>query len=281
MENSHRSRRSFIRSMSFGSLFLLSGEWVKLNAADVYQLRSKVRLRFAVASDAHYGQPKTDFEGMLQQCLTYINHFHEKNALDFCVINGDIIHNDSSFLPLAKQKIEQLNMPWMVTRGNHDMVSGDTWQSIFQMPLNHDRVIKKSALILGDTSNEKGTYLSPDLVWLKEKLDTYVQLDSVFLFLHIPQAMWTKNAVDTPAFFELIDQYPNIRAVFHGHEHDQDGIIRHKQIPFFFDAHIGGSWGTAYHGFRVVELLNDNTFLTYMMNPTEKINEEKIEKTRS
>lgn len=277
MENHSNSRRSFIRNLSFGSLFLLSGQWVKLNAEEVYGLRKKVRLRFAVASDAHYGQPKTDYDDLLQKCLTGINRFHENNTLDFCVLNGDIIHNNPSFLPLAKQKIEQLAMPWFVTRGNHDMVNGDTWQSTFNMPLNHDSVVKNTALVLGDTSNEQGTYLSPDLVWLKEKLDAHTKLDSVFIFLHIPQALWTKNAVDTPAFFELIDQYPNIKAVFHGHEHDQDGIMRHKQIPFFFDAHIGGNWGTEYHGFRVVELMNDNSFLTYMMNPTEKMKEDKIE----
>ncbi|MNR19566.1 hypothetical protein D3C85_1363640 [compost metagenome] len=43
-------------------------------------------------------------------------------------------------------------------------------------------------------------------------------------------------------------------------------------IPFLFDTHFGGNWGTSYKGFRVVELLKDNSMLTYLMNPTEKIN---------
>jgi hypothetical protein len=43
-------------------------------------------------------------------------------------------------------------------------------------------------------------------------------------------------------------------------------------IPFLFDSHFGGNWGTNYKGFRVVELLKDHSMLTYLMNPTEKIN---------
>ena len=97
----------------------------------------------------------------------------------------------------------------------------------------------------------------------------------IFLFLHIPQAPWTPNSVDTPAFFNTIKGYPNLRAVFHGHEHDQDGFRTESAIPFIFDAHVGGNWGTPYRGFRVVELLKNNSFVSYMMNPSEKLKEEK------
>jgi hypothetical protein len=120
--------------------------------------------------------------------------------------------------------------------------------------------------ILLDSSNEKGEYLSPDLVWLKESLEGLKKQKQVFIFVHIPQAKWTKNGIDTPAFLELLDKYPNIKAVFHGHEHDQDGVKMHGKIPFYFDAHIGGNWGTAYKGFRVVELNQDGSLVTYMLN---------------
>jgi hypothetical protein len=36
---------------------------------------------------------------------------------------------------------------------------------------------------------------------------------------------------------------------------------------------MGGNWGTPYKGFRVVEVLKDGTLQSYMMNPTQKINE--------
>lgn len=268
-----QSRRSFLRNISFASVFLLGGGIRNLSAAEVYRLRKKVALRFVVASDSHYGQPKTDFDGMIEKIIGQINSFHNNHPLDFCVINGDIIHNEKPLMPLAKKQIEKLTMPWYVTRGNHDMVSTDYWKEVWGTPVNHDVVIKKKGIILGDTSNEEGKYLSPDLVWLKQTLDKHQQHKQVFLFLHIPQAKWTANGIDTPAFFELIKQYPNLKAVFHGHEHDQDGVKMSNDIPFFFDSHIGGSWGTAYKGFRVVELMDDGSLVTYMMNPIEKMNE--------
>ncbi len=268
-----RSRRSFIRNISVASLVMLTGRLSQLSAAEVLALRQKVKLRFVVASDAHYGQPKTAFDEMLNQLIAAMNHFHRDAPLDFCVVNGDIIHNESQFLPLAKKQLDQLTMPWYVSRGNHDMVTDSFWKETWGIPLNFDTVIKQQAIIIGDTSDEKGIYLSPDLVWLKEKLDLHRDKSQVFLFLHIPQAKWTANGIDTPAFFDLIQHYPNLKAVFHGHEHDQDGVKMHGSLPFFFDSHIGGNWGTPYKGFRVVELMEDGSLVTYMMNPVIKMNE--------
>jgi predicted phosphodiesterase len=267
------NRRFFIKNISCASALLLGGGIETLSAADVLARRKKVKLRFVVASDSHYGQPKTDFDGFLKTITDQINAFHQQNPLNFTVINGDIIHDDKTWLAASKAKIDNLTMPYYVTRGNHDRVTAEHWQSVWKIPLNHDVVVKKNAVILGDTSNEEGKYLSPDLVWLQSRLEAHKNRKNTFLFLHIPQAKWTANGIDTPAFFELIKKYPNIRAVFHGHEHDQDGVKMVDKLPFLFDSHIGGSWGTPYKGFRVVELMKDNSLVTYMMNPTDKLNE--------
>lgn len=266
------SRRHFIKNISFATALLVGGGVKFLTASEVHELKAAVKLRFAVASDGHYGQAKTQFDEFFSTITQQINGFHQQNRLDFCVINGDIIHDDKELLLKAKQKIDQLTMPYYVTRGNHDKVSPEHWESVWKTPLNHDVVIRKNAILLGDTSNEKGEYLSPDLKWLEEKLTAHRKLEHTFIFLHIPQAKWTANAIDTPAFFELLKKYPNVKAVFHGHEHDQDGVKMKDNIPYLFDTHFGGNWGTSYKGFRVVELLKDNSILTYLMNPTEKIN---------
>lgn len=266
------SRRHFIKNISFATALLVGGGIKFLTASEVHELKAAVKLRFAVASDGHYGQAKTQFDEFFSTITQQINGFHQQNRLDFCVINGDIIHDDKELLLKAKQKIDQLTMPYYVTRGNHDKVSPEHWESVWKTPLNHDVVIRKNAILLGDTSNEKGEYLSPDLKWLEEKLTAHRKLKHTFIFLHIPQAKWTANAIDTPAFFELLKKYPNVKAVFHGHEHDQDGVKMKDNIPYLFDTHFGGNWGTSYKGFRVVELLKDNSMLTYLMNPTEKIN---------
>lgn len=274
MKNQHSfSRRDFVKNISFASAFFAGGGFRSFSEQEVNILKDQVVMRFAVASDSHYGQPDTPYEAMMDTIIEKINLFHGSNPLDFCVMNGDIVHDEKSFLPLAKKKLDGFRMPYYVTRGNHDKCSPDFWQNVWSMPLNHKVVVKDSVVLLGDTSNEQGTYVSPDLAWLASQLEANKMSKNVFLFLHIPQAKWTKNGIETPEFFKLVKQFPNIRAVFHGHEHDQDGVQMVGKLPFLFDSHIGGSWGTPHKGFRVVELLANGTVLTYLMDPTIKRNE--------
>lgn len=272
----NNSRRNFLEKFTISSLAILSGSQTSIKANDFFDFQKKPKLRFVVASDGHFGQPKTDFNGLFDNAISQINKAHLAKPFDFAVINGDIIHDKKEYLREAKAKLDLLKMPYYVTKGNHDMVSDEYWQSVWQMPVNHHVKLKNSSILLATTSNEKGQYLSPDLDWLKTALDDSQRQKHCFIFIHIPQAKWTANAIETPAFFELLKSYKNIKAVFHGHEHDQDGIIMQNGLPFIFDSHIGGNWGTKYNGFRVVELMKDNTLITYMMNPTEKIKEELI-----
>lgn len=267
------SRREFIKGMSSASLVLLGGSVIKLSPLEAASLKKGSSLRFIVASDGHYGQPGTEFDAFQETLISHVSDFHKANPLDFCVINGDIIHDGKDLLPPAKAWLDKLPVQYFVTKGNHDQVSDEHWKEIWKMPVNHDVRINGNVILLGNTSNEKGEYLSPDLEWMKAKLDANKKTKNVFIFLHIPQSKWTKNGIETPAFFELLKQYKNVRGVFHGHEHDQDGVKMVDTIPFMFDSHIGGSWGTSYRGFRVVELVKDNSILTYIMNPTEKINQ--------
>lgn len=263
------NRREFLKSLGLSSAMLISGEAFSSN--DFLKSRKKVVLRFIVASDVHYGQPKTEFEAMTQRFIEQANLIHKTQKVNFCVLNGDLIHDKPEYMSQVKSKFDQLTLPYYVTKGNHDMISDKAWETIWKMPVNHTETIKGNALIFATTSNEKGEYLSPDLDWLKTQLDAAKNHKNTFLFIHIPQAKWTANGIETPAFFDLLKNYPNIKAVFHGHEHDKDGIKIHNNLPYIFDAHIGGNWGTAYRGFRVVEVMKDNSILTYMMNPTERI----------
>jgi len=262
-------RRNFIRAIS-GSLLLLSnGSIVRAGSlAD-----KKVVFRFVVASDGHYGEEQTDFINYYKNIVQSINAFHSDNPLNAVVINGDIIHNIPSFLPDAAQELKQLQVPFYVTRGNHDRVPADVWQSTWNMPLNHSVVIQDQVFLLGDTSNEQGKYLTPNMDFFSRHLKEYKSAKNIFIFLHITPVKWTENAVDGTDFQKLILQHNNIRAVFNGHDHDQDNVKMLGKIPFLFDGHFGGSWGTDYQGFRVVELLEDNSIHSFIMNPSVKLND--------
>jgi len=271
-QNLAESRRKFIKNVSFASVLFLTGGMKSLSAAEVFQLRNKVKLRFVVASDIHYGQAKTPFDDNINTAIQQINQFHHEHHLHFCVMNGDLIHNDKSFMPQIKTKLDGLKMRHYVTRGNHDMVSLEEWEQVWETPTHHDAVINNNALIFGDSSNEKGEYISPNLDWLENKFIEHQHQKNILLFIHIPQIVTLPSGINTPSFLSLLKKYKNIKAVFHGHDHMQDTAKVIEGMPFIYDSHVGGDWGTTYHGFRVVEIMKDNTLVTYMMNPTTKMN---------
>jgi len=265
-------RKEFLRLAAPAFLLLANGKIVKAHNYFLSEENKKVKLRFVVASDGHYGQPETDYANYYADTIKHINDTHAKNPFSFCVINGDIIHDDKNFYPAAKKALDNLHMKYYVSQGNHDHVMADEWQAIWNMPVNYDFSQDNNSFLIGTTSNEKGEYLCPDVKWFSEKLEEHKSQQNVFIFIHINPGKQTKNAVDCPELFDVFAKYKNIRAVFNGHDHDEEGIKMKNNIPFVFDAHFGGNWGTAYRGFRIVELMKDNSVHTYIMNPAEKIN---------
>ncbi len=267
-------RRAFVKYASSLAIIFANGN--VLSAVDLASeewLKGKVTLRFVVASDGHYGQQNTEYEKYFETLVNHINIEHAKNPFAFCMINGDIIHDDKKHFPAAKAALDKLKVKYYVSQGNHDHVNPAEWESIWSMPVNLDFSIKENTFLIATTSDEKGTYLPPDVKWIAGKLGQHKQQKNVFIFIHINPGKLTKHAVDSPELFAILARYKNVKAVFNGHDHDEEGIKMKENIPFIFDAHFGGSWGTTYRGFRVVELMKDNTVLTYIMNPLEMINE--------
>ncbi|MBN8575483.1 MAG: metallophosphoesterase [Cytophagales bacterium] len=265
------ARRKFLKGFTLTSAYLLAGGYQSLSATEVFGKQKKVVLRIAVGSDSHYGQPDTEFDQYIREFVAHINTFHKKLPIQACVLNGDLIHDQPDLMAQLKPQVEKLLVPYYVTQGNHDRVSAQHWQQIWNVPLNYEKIFGNNVLIMMSTSNEKGEYLSPDLEWLGNKLRQH-QKKNVFLFLHIGQQKWTTNSIDNPAYADLLPKHSNVKAVFHGHDHDQDGEKMLGNTPHLYDSHIGGSWGTPYKGFRIVEVLKDNSVQTYMMNPVSEIN---------
>jgi len=266
-------RREFLSISVPAFLLLANGDLLRIPESLPRQNKQKRLLRFVVASDGHYGQPNTDYINYFSTVVNRINEEHAKDPFDFCMINGDIVHDDKNHYPAAKLALDKLAMKYYVSQGNHDRVTPLEWKMVWDMPVNFDFKIKRNSFLVATTSNEKGTYLCPDLKWLDESLHKHRKQDNIFIFMHINAAGQTKHAVDCPEMFEILKKYKNVRGIFNGHDHDEDGIKTRENIPFIFDAHFGGSWGTSYRGFRVVELMKDDSILTYILNPFERINE--------
>jgi predicted phosphodiesterase len=266
------NRLKFIKTASAVAILLANGKWLYGNDMKLGEWeKRKVKLRFVVASDGHYGEPNTAYETYFDTLVKRINEEHAKKEFEFCVINGDIIHNDKKYFTPAKAALDELQVKYYVSQGNHDHVNAAEWESVWSMPVNHDFVIGKNTFLILTTVDEKGTYLCPDLDWLKARLKAHEQQQNIFIFMHINPAKLTANAIDCEPLFDLLAKQKNVRAIFNGHDHDEEGVKTKNNIPFLFSAHFGGSWGTSYRGFRVVELLKDNSVATYMMNPVESL----------
>ncbi len=265
-------RKEFLQRSVPAFLLLANGNILKAEEQMAPFLKKKKRIRFAIASDVHYGEPKTAYAAFLKTAVENLNQEHRKDPFQFCMFNGDIVHDDPKFYPEVKDALKQLQAPYHVTIGNHDRVTPAQWEQIWAEPVNYHFKIGNTVFLAAATSNEKGKYICPDLTWMEQQLKKHRKAKNIFIFIHINPAKQTTHAIDCPEFLSMLKKYKNVRAVFNGHDHDEDGIKTKEGIPFIFDAHVGGSWGTAYRGFRVVELLEDNSVLTYIMNPAEKIN---------
>lgn len=272
-------RRKFIRLASPLTLLLANGTLVR--AANTWydqENRKKVLLRMAVASDGHYGQKGTPFDEYYATLIQRINEEHARNPFHFTVVNGDIIHDDPTFFPAAKKWLDQLAMPYYVSQGNHDHCTPEEWQRIWSMPVNHSFSLARQSFFLATTSNARGDYLCPDIRWLDEQLSLHAQ-QQAFVFLHINPAGTGDHAVQCPEWDDLIARHKHIRAVFNGHDHMQDTVLMRGSLPFVFDGHFGGNWGKPYRGFRIVELWKDQSLVSYIMDPHQKMNDTRLYQT--
>jgi hypothetical protein len=158
------------------------------------------------------------------------------------------------------------------------MVDNDTWEKTWNIPWNHSFEKNDTGFLILNTADEKGEYGCPDLEWTKERLALYQSKKHLFVFMHITPFKWTPGGIDCAELVELFNKQSNLRAVFHGHDHDQDNVKENKGKYYFFDSHIAGNWGTAYRGYRIVEILNSGKILTYQMNPSlmQKVNDKAI-----
>lgn len=272
-------RREFLSAGTIAYLLLANG---KIERANDYLRsagqRAKARYRFVIASDGHYGQPDTPYQEYFSTLVERINEEHAAGPFAFGVINGDIIHDDKKHFTAAKKALDDLKVRYYVSQGNHDLVTAAEWERTWQMPVNLDFRMGADSFFVITTSNNKGEYLCPDMNWLQQKLEEHRLQENIFIFMHINPGKLTKYGVDCVPLFELFSRHKNIRAIFNGHDHDEDKIKSRAGIPFIFDGHFGGNWGTDYRGLRIVERLEDNTIVTYLLDPYKKINEDRLEK---
>ncbi|WP_447640757.1 MULTISPECIES: metallophosphoesterase family protein [Chitinophagaceae] len=270
-----KSRRKFIKQTLTGTfLGTVASLPIASFAAPAPNLQMisniKPRLRFAIASDGHYGQPNTPFVETHEHLVYWLKEEHRNQPLDFIIINGDLVHDRPDLLPEVKTKyFDRLPVPYYTIPGNHDHADTALWKSVFGYADNYSFQKNNIGFVLANTSNTKGAYIAPDNQFLEKELTKMSALPVVLVILHIPPHIWVPENdffVDAPDTIALLHHFPNVKAVFHGHDHNLDSVFYTTKLPHFFDGHFGGNWGTNYKGYRIVEIAEDNSIHTFQVN---------------
>jgi len=243
----------------------------------------KHKLRFALVSDGHYGQPNTEYDQFYSNMVGWMQKEHKENHLDFVIVNGDLVHNRPDLLPKVKTTyLEKFGVPFYTIPGNHDFADAAIWKSVFGYEDTYTVDKGDIGLVFANTADTQGKYVCPNVNFLKASFEKFKDKSIVFVILHIPPHQWTPEDktifVDCPEVIELMHSYPNIKAAFHGHDHSQDGVKYTNKLPHLFDSHFGGDWGTDYKGYRIVEVDLDNKIGTYQVNASQnpKLNSTKL-----
>ena len=266
------SRRYFLELGIKGVITIGAGNMLQSFTSQNFILPAPdaIQLRFAIASDGHFGQELSDYEAMHTDMVQWLNKERTTRGVDFTMINGDIFHDDESLMTAAKSYWDKLSMPYYVSHGNHDMTDESNWQQAFKYPWNYHFAIDDNAFIVLNSSDVNGEYICPDITWAQEQLDRFANKKKLFVFMHITPFSWTKGGLPCPDLVSLFDKQDNLKAIFNGHDHNHDEMKLNNGKCYFFDSHIGGNWGTDYRGYRIVEVLKDGNILTYQVNPFKK-----------
>ncbi|MFZ0529925.1 MAG: metallophosphoesterase [Propionicimonas sp.] len=210
-------------------------------------------LSFVVGSDGHLGDPEAPGNPYPQFVAT-VNALNARQPLDVVILNGDLAQGGVALARQVKATLDGLAVPYVVVPGNHDELSPTQWREVWGSAPNQVRRFGARSIVLATTSNAAGELLCPDEAWLRRALAGEAGQSDVLVFLHITPKDWTRYGVDCPGVRKLFAATPNLRAVFNGHDHDQDGQLVEHGVHYLFDAHLGGHWGTTYAGFRLTTL---------------------------
>ena len=107
-------RRSFLNHSALcTAATTLPARWCRAKELPVNR---KLKMRFAVASDLHYGQGNTPYEKMAEDMVGWMNKEKENKGLDLLFINGDLTQDKTEMLlSLRDRHLSKLKMPYYLS----------------------------------------------------------------------------------------------------------------------------------------------------------------------
>jgi Icc protein len=232
-------------------------------------------IRLAQVSDPHIGgDPDYRLAGVNTRILEEVR---QENS-DILVITGDIA---SDYSPSAYrfffEQMETFEQPMYWLPGNHDLVESAEsvenavlFQSFFET--EHWRVIMLDSMVRKTPNGRLGEV---ELARLRTLLAENTKPHVMIFLHHHPvdiDCAWldTQRVADADEFFEIVDQYPQVRGIFWGHIHQQFEVDRKgvmlRSVPStciqFLPRSDDFALDTIAPGYRIIDLHDDGRIHT-------------------
>lgn len=214
----------------------------------------------------------SDYRLRYADFISEVSAIHSATPVDFVLFNGDIGNEETRHLREAKDVLDELPVPYLVTMGNNDFATAHEWREIWGRSRNSAEVIKERTFALLATSDGEGSEDCPKASAIDEVLRDQPE-GPIYLAFHVPPIDRDTLLPTCPKVTQLIATEPRIKAVFNGHVHALDQAYTVLGVPVILDGHVGATTGVPYFGFRVVEIAGDGTIHTWMTDGTRRINE--------
>lgn len=165
--------------------------------------------RIAFLSDTHNHYKD------LKKAVDYINR---NGPYDFVVINGDtsIIGLSDEFLA-SKKYFEDINAPFLVSVGNHDLLSnGNRIYDKLYGPRNFSFTYKGVNFVFFDSNNWESDIKAPDIDYVQGTLKGTANI----LIAHVPLNDHDRFTDDEINDWATLTNHYNIPYMFAGHNHN-------------------------------------------------------------
>lgn len=197
--------------------------------------------RIVVFTDIHFEADSSD-NGIkaVERLRTGILHAQQYvDDIDHIVITGDLAHRgDVESYQLLKNSLPPTGTPTVLMLGNHDNRENflQVFPEIHQDQNGHIQHViddEKHRLIFLDTLDgppydyplsHRGHLCTKRIEWLEEQLKTAANRDCIIFMHHHPhevgfKAMDTIKLVNGDAFYEVIEEFNNVKHISCGHVH--------------------------------------------------------------
>ncbi|CAI49050.1 phosphatase domain protein [Natronomonas pharaonis DSM 2160] len=227
-----------------------------------------VKYRFVVVSDSHWGHNYQGDYGpqgwveAIERAKDEIEAVHDEREIDLLFHNGDIIHNDpEDHFTVIEEFFSELPDPieWYPVMGNHDLLPGEEWEAVYDIPKDYTVELGEYVFIICDTAEpgDPGGRPGADVDFLRSQIDAFADKAGVFVLMHIPQTSAEGGSGDPDAVRAQLARDP-VTATFFAHRHGKNEVQQlnsNNDRTVCYCPLIGDERPHVQRGFRVVDVI--------------------------